>query len=129
MEKSAISNVNIFSGQSGEPQLEVKGVFYYNNKLYILEILQADLLKKTYNDFLARHFGIEKTLELFIHKYYWPKMRANMEKYIQGCDIYISSKAQKRKLYSSLQLLPVLIYKCKDLMIDFVIGLLKSKDW
>lgn len=38
-------------------------------------------------------------------------MRADIEKYIQGCDICISLKTQKYKPYSSLQSLPVLTFK------------------
>lgn len=56
-------------------------------------------------------------------------MKADIEKYIQGCDICMSLKAQRHKLYSSLQSLPVLTHKWKDLSIDFVTGLFKSKDW
>ena len=56
-------------------------------------------------------------------------MRANVEKYVQRCDICMSSKAQKHKPYGSMQSLPVPSHKWKDLSMDFVTGLSKSKDW
>ena len=41
----------------------------------------------------------------------------------------MSLKAQKHKPYGSLQSLFILTYKLKDLSMDFVTKLLKSKDW
>ena len=76
--KLATSNVNIYFGQLGKPWSEVKGVLHYDGKLYILETLQADLLKRNQDDPLARHFGIKKTLEILIRKYYWPKMGSDV---------------------------------------------------
>ena len=89
----ATPNVNVYSGQSGEPWSEVEGVLHYDGKPYIPEALRTDLLERNHDDPLAGHFGVERTLELLSRKYYWPKMRADIEKYVQGCDICMSSKA------------------------------------
>lgn len=56
-------------------------------------------------------------------------MRANVKKYIQGYDIYINNKAQRYKPYGSLQSLSILTNKWKDLRMDFLTSLLKSKNW
>lgn len=56
-------------------------------------------------------------------------MRANIEKYIQGCNIYIKNKAQRHKYYNNIQSLPIPTYTWKDLTIDFITELLKSKNW
>ncbi len=40
----ATPNVNVYSGQSGEPWSKVEGVLQYYGKPYILETLRADLL-------------------------------------------------------------------------------------
>ncbi len=78
--KLATPNVNVYSGQSGEPWSEVEGVLHYECKPYIPETLRADLLERNHDDPRAGHFGVEKTLELLSHKYYWPKMRTDVEK-------------------------------------------------
>ena len=127
--KLATPNVNFYSGQSDEPGSEVEGVLHYNGKPYIPETLRADLLKKNHDDLLEGYFGVEKTLEFLSREYYWPKKRADIEKYLQGCDICMSIKAQRHKPYSSMQALPVFTYNEKDLSMDFVTGLPKSKDW
>ena len=44
----------------------------YNNRLYILEdiFIYKELLKRYYNNFLARYFGFNKIFELINRKYY-----------------------------------------------------------
>ena len=127
--KLATPNVNVYFGQLGKPQSELKGVLHYDGKPYIAETLQADLQERNHDDPLARHFGVEKTLELLTRKYYWRNMRTDIEKYVQCCNICMSSKAQRHKLYGSLPSLPVPTHKWKDLSIDFVTRLPRSKDW
>ncbi len=107
----ATPNVNVYSGQSGEPCSEVEGILNYDRKLYIPGTLRADLLERNHDDCLAGYFGVQKTLELLSRKYYWPKMRADIEKYLQGYDICMSSKAQRHKRYSSMEALFVPTYK------------------
>lgn len=127
--KLAIPNVNIYSGQLGKSWSKVKKVFHYNNKPYILKTFGANLLERNYHDLLTRYFRVKKTLELCTRKYYQPKRRINVEIYIQVNDICMSSKAQKHKPYSSLQLLPTPTYKQKDLSIDIVTRLPNCKNW
>ena len=53
---------------------------------------------------------------------------SDVKKYIQGCDICMSNKAQRYKPYSSIQSLLVPTHKWKDLNMDFVTRLPKNKD-
>lgn len=46
------------------------------------------------------HFGINKTYELVIKKYYWLTFRQDDEAYIKDCDIYLASKIVKHKPFS-----------------------------
>ncbi len=78
----AILNVNVYSGQPVELWSEVERVLHYEGKSYIPETLRAVLLGKNHDDSLAGHFRVEKNLELLSRKYYWPKMRVDVEKYI-----------------------------------------------
>lgn len=78
----ATPNDNVYSGQLGKAWSEVEGVFYYDGKPYIPETLRANILERNNDDPLAVHFGVEKTLKHLIRKYYRPRMRANIEKYV-----------------------------------------------
>lgn len=45
-------------------------MLYSDNKSYILESFLDNFLRKNHNDFLAKHFRVEKTLKLLMPKYY-----------------------------------------------------------
>lgn len=107
---------------------------------------------------LARHFGVQKTLDLLARRYYWPLasetrkilqeaedpegdaspedesqwpkgMRAKTEEYCQRCPVCKRSKAPRHKPYGQLSPLPVLEFKWSDITLDFVEGLPPSRDW
>ncbi len=50
-------------------------------------------------------------------------LRRDVEVYVKGYNVFLASKAVRHKPYGDLQLLPVPIYRWKDLSMDFVIGL------
>ena len=87
------------------------------------------LINRHHNDFLAGHFGIEKTHELLVQKYFWPLLWHDVEAYVKGCDIYLVLKAVRHKPYNNLQSLPIPTHQWKDLSIDFVTGLPISINW
>ena len=53
----------------------------------------------------------------------------NVNNYVKRCDVCLALKVVQHKLYGNLQSLPVLIYHWKDILIDFVMGLLILTDW
>lgn len=122
-------NINVYSGQSGEPWSKIEELLHYNGNPYILEIPQTDLLERNHNNRFSRHFQVQKTFELLTCKYYWPKMKPDVVKYVLSCDICMSSIAQRHKFHGSLQSFLVPHHKWKDFSIDFVTGLPKSKNW
>ena len=56
-------------------------------------------------------------------------LRYNIDNYIKRYNICLTSKTVWHKLYSNLQSLPIPTYCWKDLLIDFVTGLLISTNW
>ena len=86
-------------------------------------------MERNHDNPLAVYFGVVKTLELLLRKYYWPKIRADVEKYVHCCDICMKSKVQRHKPYGNIQSLPFPTHKWKDLSKDFIIGLPRSEDW
>ena len=88
-----------------------------------------ELISQYHDNLLAGHFGINKTRELIVRKYYWPTLRRDIKAYVKGCDICLAFKAVRHKPYGNLQALPVLTHRWKDLSMNFVTGLLVSTDW
>ncbi len=72
---------------------------------------------------------VKKTLELLSRKYYLPKTTTDVEKYVHGFAIQMSNKAQRYQLYYCMQALPDFTHNYKNLKIDFVTGLPRSRHW
>ncbi len=56
-------------------------------------------------------------------------LQKDVETYIKSCDIYLASKTVCYKPYGDFQSLPIPTCWWKELLIDFVIGLLISANW
>ena len=93
------------------------------------EAIWTKLISRDYNDLLAGHFGIKKTHELLVQKYFWLSLRHNVKAYVKDCDVCLRSKAVRHKPYDDLQSLPVPTHWWKDLLMDFVTGLPISTNW
>ena len=102
---------------------DINGVLHHQSLPYVPEIIQIELISRYHNNPLAGHFDIEKTRELVARKYYWPIFYHDVKDYVKKCDVYLASKVVWHKLYNDLQSLPVLTYRWKDLLMDFITGL------
>ena len=49
---------------------KVDRVLHYQELPFVPEIIQTELISQHHNDFLARHFNINKTKDLVSQKYY-----------------------------------------------------------
>lgn len=57
---------------------DLKKVLYYQKLLYMPKLIRTELISQYFNSPLADHFGIEKTQELIIQKYYWNTFQYNI---------------------------------------------------
>ena len=105
-----------------------KGILHHQDLPYILEIIRTKQISRHHDNPLAGHFGIEKTRELVIRKYYWETLCHDVEVYVRGCDVCLASKTVKHKPYGNLQQRLVPTHCWKDLSIDFVTGLNQFAD-
>lgn len=61
---------------------------YYRGKLYVpndMEICR-EILKQCHDSVTTGHSGRNLTLELVERHYWWPLMRAFVDKYVRGCE-------------------------------------------
>ena len=86
---------------------EIDRVLHYQGLLFVPEAIRTDLINRYHNDPLAGHFGVNKTRELVDRKYYWPRLRKDVESYVKECDVCLASKAVRHKPYEDLQSLPI----------------------
>ena len=94
---------------------EDTAVLYHQGLPYVLEIISTELISSYHDDPLAGHFVVKKTRELIARKYYWETIRLNVEAYVKGWSVCLSSEAVRHKSYGDLQLLPIRTHRWKDL--------------
>ena len=71
----------------------IERVLQYGGLPYTSENIELELISQHHNNFLASHFGIDKTQKLITKKYYWPTLCRNVEAYVKGCDVCLAFKA------------------------------------
>ena len=65
---------------------------------------QPDLLKEHHDSQMAGHFGLEKTVgRLRKSQYFWPQMRASVEKWCRTCHVCARTKAPHVKVRAPMQ--------------------------
>lgn len=58
---------------------------------------RKDILKLYHDEPTAGHLGIFKTFKRIAQMYYWPKLKADVTRYVSHCVICISHKPEQRK--------------------------------
>ena len=60
------------------------GLLYRNGKVQVPHKanLQQKLLMKNHNNPLGGHYGLAKTVELLLYKYYWLRLKQEVKEYI-----------------------------------------------
>jgi len=103
------------------------GFLFRANKLCVpTSSVRPLLLQESHAGGLMGHFGREKTLELLADHFYWPKMRKDVERFVQRCVTCdkAKSKLNPHGLYTPL---PVSNAPWEDISMDFVLGLPRTK--
>lgn len=89
--------------------------------------IHREILKQCHDSVTTKHSGRNLTLELVEHHYWWPLMRAFVDKYVRGCE-----QCQHFKLisYPKPATLPIAIPKglWQIISTDLVTGLPPSKE-
>ncbi len=64
------------------------GLIYYDHHIYIPQdhALRGEIIAASHNHITAGHPGIEKTKELVLREYWWPKMKKDIENYVRTCE-------------------------------------------
>ncbi len=64
------------------------GLIYYDGCIYVPQdhVLRGEIISRSHNHITTGHPGLEKTKELILQEYWWPKMKRNIETYIRTCE-------------------------------------------
>ncbi len=71
------------------------GLIYYDRCIYIPQdhALRGEIIAVSHDHITAGHPGIEKTKELVLREYWWPKMKKDIENYIRTCEMCQRTKS------------------------------------
>ena len=103
------------------------GFLFKENKLCVPKCsLREALIREAHGGGLMGHFGAQKTLEILNVHFYWPSMRAYVEKFCANC--IVCRKAKSHTLPHGLYTpLPIPHEPWVDVSMDFVLGLPRSQ--
>ncbi len=64
------------------------GLIYYDHRIYIPQdhVLRGEIIAVSHDHIMVGHPGIEKTKELVLREYWWPKMKKDIENYVRACE-------------------------------------------
>lgn len=80
---------------------DIDELLYWESLSYIFEVIWTKLISKHHNNPLVGYFGIKKIWKLIAWKYYLSMLRANIESYIKGYNMYLISKLIRDKPYGN----------------------------
>ena len=101
------------------------GLLWHGEAIYVPPdaALRQEILRVHHNDPWAGHFGQGKTLDLVKRKFYWNRLRTDVEAYVQDCPICQKMKVPRRLPQGKLSSLPVPNGIWQDLTMDFITSL------
>jgi len=96
-------------------------VYVPNNKE-----LRKEILEKHHDPADIGHPGQHRMMELLKRTYWWPEMKEDVKKYIQGCFKCQQNKVQHQKKAGELHLLEIPQEPWQEISIDIIGPLPKS---
>ena len=83
------------------------GLLYKDNKLWVAESLRLDVIQEVHDQPAVGHAGVRKTMLLIQQHYFWPRMKQEVDQYIQNCHVCRKAKAPRDQYNGTLKPLPV----------------------
>jgi hypothetical protein len=102
----------------------------YKSHLYLSKQskLKSMVLSELHATPIARHSGFTKTYDRVKHSFFWDGMKHDIRKFVAECDVCQCNKGETVKSSGTLQLLPIPPAIWKDISMDFITGLPKSRN-
>uniref|UniRef100_A0A2D4IPV6 Gypsy retrotransposon integrase-like protein 1 n=1 Tax=Micrurus lemniscatus lemniscatus TaxID=129467 RepID=A0A2D4IPV6_MICLE len=104
-----------------------QGLAWQEDKIYVPQVCRINILKLCHDDKRAGHFGFLKTLHLVKRQFWWPHMRAFIDKYVKGCKECAMSKYRIGKPIGPLQVVAEPTHPWQEIAMDFIVDLPQSQ--
>ena len=108
---------------------EEDGVAYLEGRVYVLnnKELREEILREHHDPADVGHPGQHRMMELLKRTYWWPGLKGDVKKYVQGCFKYQQNKVQHQKKAGELHPLEIPQGPWQEISID-IIGLLPKSN-
>ena len=106
------------------------GVVYMERRIYIPnnKKIKEEILKENHDSVDVGHPGQHRMLELIKRIYWWPGLKEDVKKYVQGCFKCQQNKVQHQRKAGELHPLEILKGPWQEISIDIMGPLLKSNE-
>ncbi len=101
------------------------GLIYYDNWIYIPQdhVLRGEIIVQSHDHITAGHPDIEKTKELVLWEYWWPKMKKDIKAYIHTCETSQWTKSSTQAKVAPLHPNAIPSRPWTHISIDMITGL------
>jgi hypothetical protein len=89
--------------------------------------LQTEVIKTNYHLPWAGLYGVQRTLDLVVRKYFWPGMRRDVIQYVKNCAMCTQTKLIWHKPWGTAQSPPTPREPWTDIALDFIVRLPESR--
>ena len=128
---SDLKCIEIKTKQNMKTNFIIKDDIIYNKKrIYVPDnaLIKTQIISEHHDTIVSGHLGVAKTSELIARKFYWPRMYADIKKYVVSCLPCQSNKPSQQVPIGLLQPLPIPTSRWETITMDFITGLPKTKN-
>ncbi|SJL07041.1 uncharacterized protein ARMOST_10384 [Armillaria ostoyae] len=108
---------------------EKDSLLYYNKRIYVPRdsATRGEIISRCHDHITAGHPGIEKKKELVLRDYWWPKLKRDVEAYVQGCETCARTKASTQARRAPLHPNEIPSEPWTHISVDMITGLVPCK--
>ncbi|SJL15094.1 uncharacterized protein ARMOST_18576 [Armillaria ostoyae] len=108
---------------------ERDGLLYYDQRIYVPRdsATRGEVISRCHDHITAGHPGIEKTKELILRDYWWPKLKKDVETYVRGCETCARTKASTQARRAPLHPNEIPSEPWTHISVDMITGLVPCK--
>lgn len=105
-----------------------EGLIWYDGRIYIPRdhALRGEIIARSHDHITTGHPGIEKTKELVLREFWWPKMKRDIETYVRACETCQRAKSSTQAKAAPLHPNEIPSRPWTHISVDMVTGLPKS---
>ncbi len=106
----------------------INEILTFQDLIYVSTRCRQEMIDDHHKSMIHEHQDLNKIIERIFRIYYFSKMRKQIEDIIRKCNVYIHTKHNQHKLYKLLKSLSTLNHAWKNIALNFIIKLSKSKE-